>query len=48
MGEVAGRHCDFIMLPSDNPVNEDPLAICREIITGVKKHYKNQMTIIDR
>jgi UDP-N-acetylmuramoyl-L-alanyl-D-glutamate--2,6-diaminopimelate ligase len=48
MGEVAGRHCDFIMLTPDNPVNEDPSAICREIITGVEKHHKNHMTIIDR
>jgi len=48
MGAVAGKYCDFIMLTADNPVNEDPLEICKEIISGVEKYHKNYMTIIDR
>jgi UDP-N-acetylmuramoyl-L-alanyl-D-glutamate--2,6-diaminopimelate ligase len=48
MGEVAGRYCDFVMLTSDNPINEDPKEICREIAKGVEKYHNRHMTIIDR
>jgi len=35
MGEVGGRWADAIVLTSDNPKNEDPLAIAREIQIGI-------------
>lgn len=36
MGEVASRLADRIVLTSDNPRSEDPLAIIHEIETGVR------------
>lgn len=35
MGEVAGRLADAVVLTSDNPRSEDPVAIIAEILTGV-------------
>ncbi len=37
MGEVAGRGSDLVILTSDNPRTEDPLAILGEIEAGVRK-----------
>ena len=34
MGEVAGRHSDLVVLTSDNPRTEDPLAIMEEVEKG--------------
>ncbi len=48
MGEVAGKYCDLVILTADNPVNEDPIEICKEIIRGVEKYHKNYIIIIDR
>lgn len=36
MGEVAGRLADLVIVTSDNPRTEDPLAIIAEIEPGVK------------
>ncbi|NNE66799.1 MAG: UDP-N-acetylmuramoyl-L-alanyl-D-glutamate--2,6-diaminopimelate ligase [Pyrinomonadaceae bacterium] len=36
MGEVAGMHSDFVIVTSDNPRTEDPLAIINEIESGIK------------
>jgi UDP-N-acetylmuramoyl-L-alanyl-D-glutamate--2,6-diaminopimelate ligase len=35
MGEAAGRLSDFVVLTSDNPRMEDPLAILAEVEKGV-------------
>lgn len=35
MGEAAGRLADRVIITSDNPRSEDPLAICRAIEAGV-------------
>jgi UDP-N-acetylmuramoyl-L-alanyl-D-glutamate--2,6-diaminopimelate ligase len=35
MGEVAGRLADVVVLTSDNPRSEDPLAIIAEVRAGV-------------
>jgi len=48
MGEVAGKYCDFIVLTSDNPVNEDPYTICNEIAQGVSRYHLNYKIIIER
>jgi UDP-N-acetylmuramoyl-L-alanyl-D-glutamate--2,6-diaminopimelate ligase len=37
MGELAARLSDFVVLTSDNPRTEDPLAILGEVEAGVKK-----------
>jgi UDP-N-acetylmuramoyl-L-alanyl-D-glutamate--2,6-diaminopimelate ligase len=37
MGEAAGRLSDFVILTSDNPRTEDPLAILNEAEKGLKK-----------
>jgi UDP-N-acetylmuramoyl-L-alanyl-D-glutamate--2,6-diaminopimelate ligase len=37
MGEVAGRYSDFCVITSDNPRNEEPMAIIQDILPGIKK-----------
>ncbi|MCS6952230.1 MAG: UDP-N-acetylmuramoyl-L-alanyl-D-glutamate--2,6-diaminopimelate ligase [Bryobacterales bacterium] len=38
MGSVAGELSDFVVLTSDNPRSEDPLAILREARAGLERH----------
>ena len=47
MGAVAARLADQVILTSDNPRSEDPLAILREIEEGISG-AKNVRTIPDR
>jgi UDP-N-acetylmuramoyl-L-alanyl-D-glutamate--2,6-diaminopimelate ligase len=37
MGEAAGRGSDFVMLTSDNPRSEDPLAIMNDAVVGLQR-----------
>jgi UDP-N-acetylmuramoyl-L-alanyl-D-glutamate--2,6-diaminopimelate ligase len=37
MGEAAGRGSDFVLLTSDNPRSEDPLAIINDATVGLQK-----------
>ena len=37
MGEAAGRGSDFVVVTSDNPRSEDPLAIINDAKPGVEK-----------
>jgi UDP-N-acetylmuramoyl-L-alanyl-D-glutamate--2,6-diaminopimelate ligase len=37
MGEVAGKGSDFVVLTSDNPRTEDPLAIINDALVGLQK-----------
>ena len=51
MGEAAARLADFVVVTSDNPRSEDPLAILAEIEAGIKKAYSGSdrhVTITDR
>jgi UDP-N-acetylmuramoyl-L-alanyl-D-glutamate--2,6-diaminopimelate ligase len=37
MGEAAGRGSDFVVLTTDNPRSEDPLAIVNDAVVGLQK-----------
>src|SRR6266566_2014972 len=37
MGEAAGRGSDFVVLTSDNPRSEDPLAIISDAVVGLQR-----------
>jgi UDP-N-acetylmuramoyl-L-alanyl-D-glutamate--2,6-diaminopimelate ligase len=37
MGEAAGRGSDFVVLTSDNPRSEDPVAIINDALVGLQK-----------
>ena len=37
MGEIAGRFSDFLIVSSDNPRTENPMAIIENVLEGVKR-----------
>jgi UDP-N-acetylmuramoyl-L-alanyl-D-glutamate--2,6-diaminopimelate ligase len=37
MGEAAGKGCDFVVLTSDNPRSEDPLATMNDAVVGLQR-----------
>ena len=37
MGEAAGKGSDFVVLTSDNPRSEDPLAIMNDALVGLQR-----------
>ena len=48
MGEVSGKLADLTIITSDNPRDEDPLAIIEDIKTGMKKSKGEYLVIPDR
>ena len=34
MGKIASMYADKVIITDDNPRNENPLSICKEIISG--------------
>jgi UDP-N-acetylmuramoyl-L-alanyl-D-glutamate--2,6-diaminopimelate ligase len=48
MGEVAGRGSDFVVLTSDNPRSEDPLAIINDAVVGLQKTGVKYSVEVDR
>ena len=48
MGEAAGSLADFVVLTSDNPRSEDPLAIINDALVGVQKTGKPYTLEVDR
>ena len=48
MGDIATIVADKIVLTSDNPRNEDPMAIIADILKGVCSNYDNVMVEPDR
>ena len=43
MGEAAGKGSDFVVLTSDNPRSEDPLAIMNDAVVGLQKSAARNM-----
>jgi len=48
MGEAAGRGSDFVVLTSDNPRSEDPLAVINDALVGLQKTGTKYVTEPDR
>jgi len=48
MGGVAARLSDFVIVTSDNPRTEEPLAIMKEILGGMGESGTPYVTIEDR
>jgi len=48
MGEIAGRLSDFVVITSDNPRNEDQMAIIEDIEVGILKTKCNYFKDADR
>ncbi len=48
MGEAAGRGSDFVVLTSDNPRSEDPLAIINDAMIGLQRSSAKYRTEPDR
>jgi len=48
MGEAAGKGSDFVVLTSDNPRSEDPLAIINDAVVGLQKCGAKYTTEPDR
>ena len=48
MGEISGRIADYTIITSDNPRNEEPEEIIKEIEKGIKKTKGKYECILDR
>ena len=48
MGRIAGDLADFVVITSDNPRYEDPLAVMREVEEGVRLSTRNYISVSDR
>ncbi len=48
MGDVAARLSDYVVLTSDNPRSEDPLAIINDAVVGLQRHDVPFVTEPDR
>ena len=47
-GEIASEFCNYIILTNEDPYDEDPGEIINQIESGVKKHGKDVIKILDR
>lgn len=48
MGEIAVQYCDEVILTNEDPVDEDPLMILKNIRAGMDEGKANVIEIIDR
>ena len=48
MGEIGGRHSDFVIVTSDNPRTENPDDIVRAVELGVQKSGTPYVSIVNR
>lgn len=47
MGEIAARHSDLVVVTSDNPRTEQPLAIIEEIKAGVLRVFSQEWSLVE-
>jgi UDP-N-acetylmuramoyl-L-alanyl-D-glutamate--2,6-diaminopimelate ligase len=48
MGQAAAEASDFVVLTSDNPRSEDPLAIMNDALVGIRRFDKPHIVEPDR
>ena len=48
MGEIGGRHSDYVIITSDNPRSEEPESIVKAIEEGVKKSGAPYTVLVNR
>lgn len=48
MGMVAAKYSDIAIVTSDNPKDQDPNLIIKEIVEAMKEHSENYIAIVDR
>ncbi len=48
MGEVAGKLADYVVLTSDNPRSEDPVAIMNDALVGLQRTGRPYLAEVDR
>ncbi len=48
MGEISSEYADLTIITSDNPRQEEPMAIIQDILTGVQKKSGKYVMIADR
>ena len=48
MGEIGVKLSDVAVITSDNPRTEDPMAIIRDILAGVREEYGTYIVVEDR
>jgi len=48
MGEAAGQASDFVVLTSDNPRSEDPIAIMNDALVGLRRYDTPHIVEPDR
>lgn len=49
MGDIASQNSDLVIVTSDNPRSEDPEAIVKDILAGVKSENKSKVKVeVDR
>jgi UDP-N-acetylmuramoyl-L-alanyl-D-glutamate--2,6-diaminopimelate ligase len=48
MGKAASENADFLVVTSDNPRNEEPAAIIRDVLTGFPVGFKDYLVEPDR
>ncbi|HTL69759.1 MAG TPA: UDP-N-acetylmuramoyl-L-alanyl-D-glutamate--2,6-diaminopimelate ligase [Candidatus Eisenbacteria bacterium] len=48
MARIAARHCDTVIVTSDNPRGEDPRAIVEEVRAGFPAEFTAHTAVVDR
>lgn len=48
MGNIAQQYSDLSIITSDNPRNEDPKEIIKDILVGIEKNKENYIVTVDR
>ena len=48
MGQAAAEKSDFVILTSDNPRSEDPIAIMNDALVGLRRYDTPHLIEVDR